>query len=419
MMPKVSVIIPVFNAEKYIGECLNSLLNQTYNDYEIICVDDGSTDNTLSILQEYQKVNKCISVIHQENQYAGVARNNGMKIAKGKYLLFVDADDFCERTMIQELVDIAEKDNIEILVFDLYQYNDKTKSVQNLNSAIFTNFFGEGIKSAKEINNSIFQFTIPGPMNKLFLRKFILDNNLLFQNLPRTNDLYFVYAALSYAEKISVYNKKLEYYRIENDSSLQATNDRSPLAFIEALHELKSNLVKRNVYDLFEKSFKQLVINVFLFNLSSQKKKETFLQILDALKNKTICEMQINENQINDKVVANILNRILQSNVKITIYGAGVLAKILIKYFSWVCGVEKERINIVVTKKDSNEAELYGIKIMDVEKYKKESNTIYFVAVNNNEAQLEIVKNLENLGINSSIIVGFGGMLAILMGECA
>ena len=96
-IPAVSVIIPVYNAAEFLKDGLNSLLKQTLREIEIICVDDGSTDGSLVILKEFEKADARIRVIHQENQGAGAARNNGMDVARGKYLAFLDADDFFEK----------------------------------------------------------------------------------------------------------------------------------------------------------------------------------------------------------------------------------------------------------------------------------------------------------------------------------
>ena len=100
-IPAVSVIIPVYNAAEFLKDGLNSLLKQTLREIEIICVDDGSTDGSLVILKEFEKADARIRVIHQENQGAGAARNNGMDVARGKYLAFLDADDFFEKNMLK------------------------------------------------------------------------------------------------------------------------------------------------------------------------------------------------------------------------------------------------------------------------------------------------------------------------------
>ena len=102
-IPLISVIVPMYNAEIYLRQNLDSILNQTLKDIELICVDDGSTDSTLKILKEYQEKDSRIIIIQQKNQKAGIARNNGLKVAKGKYIIFLDADDFFKDTMLEEL----------------------------------------------------------------------------------------------------------------------------------------------------------------------------------------------------------------------------------------------------------------------------------------------------------------------------
>lgn len=112
-IPAVSVIIPVYNAAEFLKDGLNSLLKQTLREIEIICVDDGSTDGSLVILKEFEKTDARIRVIHQENQGAGAARNNGMDVARGKYLAFLDADDFFEKNMLKAAYDRAEETEAE------------------------------------------------------------------------------------------------------------------------------------------------------------------------------------------------------------------------------------------------------------------------------------------------------------------
>ena len=99
-MPKVSVIIPIYNAAEFLGECLDSVLAQTLTDIEVICVNDGSPDNSLEILREYEKKDSRIKIIDQKNQGAGAARNHGMSVARGEYLSFLDSDDFFDRDML-------------------------------------------------------------------------------------------------------------------------------------------------------------------------------------------------------------------------------------------------------------------------------------------------------------------------------
>ena len=141
-MVMVSVIIPVYNAEMYIAEGLDSLIHQTYSALEIICVDDGSTDGTYSILETYRLKESRIKLFRQDNQYAGAARNKGIGAAEGKYLLFVDADDFCREDMVEKLVNKAESESTNILIFDLNLYDDKAKKiVQDSWKSVYPSYF--------------------------------------------------------------------------------------------------------------------------------------------------------------------------------------------------------------------------------------------------------------------------------------
>jgi len=120
-MNKVSVIIPAYNVEEYIEETLQSFLNQTLKDIEIIIVDDGSTDSTCKILEKYRRMDDRISILHQENKGAGIARNFGMANATGEYLYFFDGDDYCIPAFLQSVVTKADETQADIVVFDYYR----------------------------------------------------------------------------------------------------------------------------------------------------------------------------------------------------------------------------------------------------------------------------------------------------------
>ena len=126
-MAKVSVIIPVYNVEPYLKQCMDSVVGQTLKDIEIICVDDGSTDGSLDILKEYATEDSRIQIIEQKNAGAGAARNNGMRHATGKYLSFLDSDDFFEPRMLEKAYDLAEKDQADFVAYKSDQYHTEKK----------------------------------------------------------------------------------------------------------------------------------------------------------------------------------------------------------------------------------------------------------------------------------------------------
>ena len=137
-MPKVSVIIPVYNVEKYLHECLDSLLNQTLKDIEIIAVDDGSTDSSLKILKDYAKKDKRLKVLTQENKGAGAARNLGMKHATGSYLSILDSDDYFDHSMLELLYKKAEKTKAKDVVLQAIRNAMVNMPLQQMQSPQFT-----------------------------------------------------------------------------------------------------------------------------------------------------------------------------------------------------------------------------------------------------------------------------------------
>lgn len=114
----ISVIMPVYNEEKYLPTALDSLSKQTMRNFELICVDDGSMDGSVGILERYRDKFPFMTIIRQKNQYAGVARNNGMWVARGKYLLFLDSDDYFRENMLEEVYLCAENEKADVVIYD-------------------------------------------------------------------------------------------------------------------------------------------------------------------------------------------------------------------------------------------------------------------------------------------------------------
>ena len=410
-IPMVSIIIPVYNAEKYLSQCLNSLLEQTFADFEIICVDDGSTDNSLMILKEYEQKDDRIIVIEQKNQYAGVARNNGMKRAKGKYLLFLDADDYFADNMLEELAKRAEKDRTEILVFDVFQYDNALKKV--INTAwrpIKKNLFGEGIKSARDIADTIFDFTTSAPWNKLFLREFVIKNNLQFQAIQRTNDLYFVYTAFSYAERIGICDKKLLFYRDNNASSLQGTGDITPNVFSKALFALRDNLQNRGILDIYSKSFDNMALAVCIYNLNNMNNIEAYYSLFHSLQSEIFPKLCLGSDVIEPQMELEV-----SQNKNLIIYGAGAVAKAFVRFLLLQCGYEKKNISVVVSELGHDEMDICGIKVNEFSTISESRNSnLVVIAVSEERIYNEIKKSVEMRGFHRTAKVGFHEMATLI-----
>jgi len=260
-MPKVSVIIPVYNVEKYLMECLDSVINQTLKDIEIICINDGSTDNSPSILNEYANNDNRIILLNGLKLGAGAARNLGLKHAKGEYLSFLDSDDFFELNMLEEMYNNAKINDSDIVVCNRDKFNINTGiySVTKTPS-IPENLFNKKTFCYKDMPNEIFHRLQNVAWNKLFKTKFILENDIHFQEIKRTNDLFFVHSALAIAQRISWIDKIYVHYRYGQKSNLQKTNYLTPYDFTKALIELKKFLIKKNLFYELKNSYSRLAI---------------------------------------------------------------------------------------------------------------------------------------------------------------
>ena len=284
-IPKVSVIIPVYNTNQFLNKCLDSIINQTLEEIEIICVDDGSTDNSLYILKNYANKDKRITILKQNNLHAGVARNAGLAVAKGEYLSFLDSDDFFDLNMLKEMYEKIKKEQSDIITcqsraldLDTGLFDEKTFS----NSIRFDLIPKKTSFSPLEISNNIFQIFEGWAWDKLFKKEFILFNNIKFLNIINFNDNQFTYIALCKAKSITTIKKKLVIKRHGHKSSLTANRKENPFFFLNSFEKIKSNLEKSHLYHLFKKSFMNWVIKLCFIQLKNldKKSKENLFDIL-------------------------------------------------------------------------------------------------------------------------------------------
>lgn len=267
---KVSVIIPVYNSAQYLTKCIESMLNQTLKEIEIICVDDGSTDESLAIIKNYKKLDSRIKILTQENKYAGVARNNGMRIAKGEYLFFLDSDDFSSDTLLEKVYFKGKDTNADVVFFGAKQYHEETNTYTDANW-----YFNRKRLPQKDVFNKydvpdeIFNITSVAPWTKVFRREFVQNEKLQYQALKNSNDLYFVMLAECLADRITFVNEDLTYYRVGRKGSLQNSKDKDPLCFMKAMNAVYKELVERKIYEVVKRSFDNTYINTCRYNMTS------------------------------------------------------------------------------------------------------------------------------------------------------
>lgn len=266
-IPKVSVIIPVYNTEKYLRKCLNSVINQTLEEIEIICVDDGSTDNSLKILKEYAKKDNRIKVVKQNNSNAGVARNSGLNISNGEYVFFLDSDDWIDESCLLKSYTKAQKSKSDIVIFAYDQYDDRNKKItfkQSIAEKYLTDF------SPSAYKDDLFTITNPAAWTKLFRTKLIKDNNICFNSCKTCNDLSFTYIAMICSEKISCLQDVLIHYRTNQTMNLSSGTNRGKHThcLITSVNTLYKNMVKKRVFLIYYKCFIQLLQNCIKYEKS-------------------------------------------------------------------------------------------------------------------------------------------------------
>lgn len=211
---RISIIVPVYNTEKYIERCLKSILDQTFEDYQLIIINDGSTDDSEKIIHKLTK--KCKNVIYKKIKNSGVAhaRNIGLSYATGDYIAFVDSDDYVAEEMFEKLYEMAISKKSELVCCaykKIYKFQEKDIFPKNIKC------YGKSLKNSKEI---LFNCN-PYITNKLFKRSLIVDNGISFdEDLRIFEDLLFCYKLFLVSNKICFVNECLYNYNCENDSSL-------------------------------------------------------------------------------------------------------------------------------------------------------------------------------------------------------
>lgn len=247
---KLSIIIPVYNCEKYIDKCFESLIRQDFKDFEIIAINDGSTDNSLKSIEKYCKKYDFIKLIDKENEGQGVARNIGIKIAHGEYVTFVDSDDYLSgKDSIRLLYNQMKKNDLDLLIYNYnIVINDKIIS-NNLNLKENKIFKKEEILTSFLETNEVEGFSC----NKIFKRDILIKNNINFLEHKKFEDIPMVVKYILNSEKIMFNNKKLYNYVMRTDSTTNKINIKSLLDEVDSMHVLLETIINNN-YGIFDKS---------------------------------------------------------------------------------------------------------------------------------------------------------------------
>ena len=282
--PLASIVVPVYNSSKYLDQCLESALSQSLGDLEVICIDDGSTDNSGAMLEVWSSIDGRIRVEHQNNQFAGAARNRAISIARGEYVVFLDSDDILSPVAIERFCEKGKSCNAEVIVAGASSFADdisKAKALPNwLNADLIPD---EDPFSADSIYPYVFNFTTGGPGGKCFRKSFIEDKQLRFLETAKSEDFFFIHLGIAEAKSIAVVDESLYFIR-NNPLSLEHTKDSSPLAFWEAILAMQERLKADGLMPLVERSFVNENVNRFVFNIRALHTEQARQEVIEVLR---------------------------------------------------------------------------------------------------------------------------------------
>ena len=283
---KVSVIMPIYNAFDYLRPALDSIIDQTLKDIEIICIDDGSTDRSLDIIKKYQEADKRLRIVTENNAGVSTARNKGIVRAKGEYIIFLDADDFYEPTLLEKLYNLATEKDLDIAFSKFDIYNNKTAKFSSAIDEDHGDIFdGGAIASKNEFPDTIFLSTTGYVWNKMFKASFIKEKELTFApELYIFEDVHFVCLALSLADRVARIDEILIHHRVYSEQSRAKLFRKYYNNVPEVYLKIKEQLSHQGMYIPLSVSYLNLSASRHykIYNLLWNDAKEEFWNLLHS-----------------------------------------------------------------------------------------------------------------------------------------
>lgn len=280
-MAEVSVIIPIYNVEVYLNQCLDSLAEQNFKDAEFICVDDGSPDNCGAILKEYAEKDPRFIIITQQNKGQGTARNKGLEQAKGRYIIFADPDDYMETGAIEKIYNCFEQKKADVIQFNYKEFSENTNEIIKSNN--FADFlrkkFNYELKNTQfyrwqEVFADGFKYSEFKIWTKAYSKNFLDKYEIKFPNNKNGEDDVFSAQVFLNSDKIYYLENCLYNYRLRNNSSCNSISD-DKFCIFENVHRIRMLILQKGLYPRLKKSFSKYktdVISRYYQNISKENK---------------------------------------------------------------------------------------------------------------------------------------------------
>lgn len=321
-MIKVSIIVPVYNVEKYLTRCLESLVNQTEKDIEIIIVNDGSPDNSQEIIDQYTKKYSFIKSYIKENGGLSDARNYGLERAKGQYIMFIDSDDYIEKQMVEKMLQCAQKNKSDIVVCNIMDEYEKTGTAKE-----YFNYIPK--ETTNIFENKQILFNRFAAWNKLYNKNLFKSKDMRFEKGKIYEDLRLILKLYIKSEKISYVKDSLYHYIIRPGSIMTSSAMEKNLDIILAFEDIIDYYKTNNIYDSFKDEIEFLAIehiyisaNVRVINAkanSKDKKKiiNKFIQYMNNNFKNYKNNKYIQNLSFNKKIIFHLLNMKLYGIIKL------------------------------------------------------------------------------------------------------
>ncbi len=289
MEEKVSVVVPVYNLSEYLASCLDSIIGQSYGNIEIICVNDGSVDSASDILEKYEQFDPRVKVISTAHKGAASARNTGMSAACGKYILFVDSDDYISSVAVERLVHNAEKNKSDVVIFDYIWKNFQTNGVNLETIKSFKEYYKDKPFSIDKMGSLSYKLVPVALWTKFYNADFLKDNGITFNDGKIFEDIPFWADVYVKAKRITYLNEPLYFYNLRLESIL---NNRGDKVFdIISAYECAENILKKSGYwKKFKVPLQAQMMTDYInkFNLLTPELHKEYFERLKSLK-KDVC----------------------------------------------------------------------------------------------------------------------------------
>lgn len=396
-MPKITIIVPVYNVEKYLKECLDSLVSQTIDNIEVICINDGSTDNSKEILEDYQNRYSFVKVInHEKNKGLSAARNTGIKNATGEYILFVDSDDFILHEACEKLYKYAKKTDSDVVFYNLTFLNDyengfiRNEQIKNdypgvyRGIELFTMYYEDNCAKVESVRQ--------------FLRRtFVINNNLFFYEGIIHEDMLYYFNTCKKANRATDLNESLYIYRQRGNSINWSQKEKSAKSLMCCIQNIYAQwLLDDNLSKLENEAVKKYIERLYKAYLYKKPYENSNVQNSDSKED--FAEIYINTLSYRKVTFSNCdLDRIVHAGC-VTLYGAGMVATD-VAYDLQNHGIEIE--NVIVSK-NLGYRYFNNVKVLSLDEVELKKDTLFLIATDE-KYHKEICENLRKMGYENYI----------------